>query len=596
MSLLSQALVFLAAAALIVPLSKYLGLGAVLGYLFAGVLIGPQGLGLFEEVERVLHFSEFGVVLLMFVIGLELQPRRLWVMRRSVFGLGLLQVGVTTVLVAALAWALGLGPAAALVVGIALSLSSTAFALQTLAERGELASRHGRAAFSILLLQDLAVIPALALLPLLAPGGMPSAEGLWLPAAKAMAVVLAVIVGGHFLLRKLLRLVAAAGVHEIFTATGLLIVVATALLMEQVGMSMALGAFLAGVLLADSEYRHQLEADIEPLKSLLLGLFFMAVGMSVNLRLVAAQLPLTLGLVLGLVLVKGLVLYGLGRLDGLSLPQARRLAASVSQGGEFAFVILTTALARGTLPQELADLLVAVVSLSMALTPLLFMVVDRLDARAVSAKHAAPVYEKPPRDRRVIIAGFGRVGQIVARILRAKKIPFTALDISQEQVDFVKKYGNEVYYGDASRLELLRAAGAGEADAFILAIDAPEASLRTAQVVRRHFPQLKIYARARNRNHAYQLMDLGIQVVWRETFYSSLDLSRALLRGLGFPGNESDETVERFRQYDEALLYAHRSLHDDEARLMALARASAKELEELFEQDAVRMEKQGQPR
>ncbi len=591
MTLLHQAVIFLAAAALIVPLSKRLGLGAVLGYLFAGVLIGPQCLGLFRDVDGILHFAEIGVVLLMFIIGLELHPRRLWVMRRSVFGLGLLQVVVSAALIAGLALVLGLEPATAAVVGVALSLSSTAFALQTLAERGELASRHGRAAFSILLLQDLAVIPALALLPLLAPGGMPASDGMGLAAAKAVAVVVAVIVGGRYLLRQVLRLVAATGVDEIFTATGLLIVVATALLMEQVGMSMALGAFLAGVLLADSEYRHQLEADVEPLKSLLLGLFFMAVGMSVNLQLVATQWPQTLGLVLGLVLVKALVLYGLGRWQGgLNRAQARRLAVSVSQGGEFAFVIFTAAVDGGSLPDDLADLLVAVVSLSMALTPILLLVADRLDAREATQGQVAPSYEAPPPDRRVIIAGFGRVGQIVARILRAKKILFTALEISPEQVDFVKRYGNEVYYGDASRLELLRAAGTAHATAFVLAIDEPEASLRTAEVVRRHFPQIKVYARARNRKHAYQLMDLGVEVVWRETFHSSLEMSRALLRGLGFAGGESDRAVERFRQFDEERLYAHRNLHDDEARMVSLAREAAQELEELFAQDAAQGE------
>jgi monovalent cation:proton antiporter-2 (CPA2) family protein len=586
MSLLSQALVFLAAAALIVPLAKSFGLGAVLGYLFAGVLIGPQVLGLFDQVEGVLHFAEFGVVLLMFIIGLELQPRRLWVMRRSVFGLGLLQVLASTALLAGIAVLIGLDPATALVIGIGLSLSSTALALQTLAERGELASRHGRAAFSVLLLQDLAVIPALALIPLLTPGGMENTGNMWLQAGEALAVVTGVIVGGHFLLRQIIRGVAAVQIREIFTATALLIVVATALLMEHVGMSMALGAFLAGVLLADSEYRHQLEADIEPLKSLLLGLFFMAVGMSVNLHLVVAQLPLTVALVLGLVLVKALVLFVLGRVHGLDKAQARRLAVSVSQGGEFAFVIFTAAVTRGILSDELADLLVAVVSLSMALTPLLLVVVDRLDERSALASASARRYEEPPPDRRVIIAGFGRMGQIVARILRAKKIAFTALEISPEQVDFVKKYGNEVYYGDASQLDLLRAAGTAEADAFILAIDQPAASLRTAEVVRRNFPNLKIFARARNRKHAYQLMDLGIEVVWRETFHTSLELSRSLLRALGIPGDDSDKAVERFRQFDEARLYAHRELHGDEAKMMALARASAKELEELFEQDA----------
>lgn len=585
--MLAEAAIFLAAAVIAVPLSRRFGLGAVLGYLAAGAVLGPGGLSLVFNVADILHFAEFGVVLLLFIIGLELQPSRLWTMRKAVFGLGAAQVAITGVALAAVAFALGVEPVSAGVVGLTLALSSTAFALQTLAEKGQLTTRHGRAAFSILLFQDLVAIPLIAFVPLLAPGAADQVDSSkLLDVAKVIAVLIAVSVGGRLLLRYAFRVVAWTQIREVFTAMGLLVVIATSLLMQSLGLSMALGAFLAGVLLADSEYRHALEADIEPFKSLLLGLFFMSVGMSLNLGMLVERPALIAALVIGLVGLKLAILYLLALMNGLGPASARALAISISQGGEFAFVIFAVAVGTAVVERPVADLLTAVVTLSMAVTPLLFAV-EAVVARRWLTPRSARSFDKPKaEEKQVIIAGFGRFGQIVARILRAKKIAFTALEISPDQVDFVRGFGNEVFYGDASRLDLLRAARADEAVALVLAIDDPDASVRTAQTVRANFPALPIYARARNRNHAYRLMDLGIEIVWRETFLSSTDMARAVLKGVGLPDREADKAIATFRRHDERRLYAHHGLHNDERRMQDLAKAATKELEELFEADA----------
>ena len=585
MSLLAQSVIFLGAAVVTVPIAKRNGLGSVLGYLAAGAAIGPWALGLISDVESILHFAEFGVVLLLFVIGLELRPARLWLMRRAVFGLGGVQVAATALVFGGAGALLGLSWKEALVAGLALALSSTAFALQNLAEKNQLTTRHGRAAFAVLLFQDMAVIPILALVPLLAAeGGAATGVGVALSVLKVLAVLAGVVVGGHFLLHQAFRLVARSRVREVFTALALFTVVGMGLLMEAVGLSMALGAFLAGVLLAESEFRHALEADIEPFKGLLLGLFFIAVGMSINFGLVAER-PLALaGLVIGLLLIKFAVLLVLGRASGLATASALKLAAVVSQGGEFAFVILGVAIGNRIMGRELAELLFLVVIVSMVLTPVVSLAVERLTGRRNGAAEAA--YDMPADDEnQVIIAGFGRFGQIVARILRAKGIGFTALEASPEQVDFVKKYGNKVYYGDAARLDLLRAAKADQATVLVLAIDDVEASLRTAETVRNHFPNLTVYARARNRRHAYQLMDLGIDVIQRETFLSSLEIAREVLKGLGLPDYDAERTVETFRQVDERRLYDSYGMHDDEEKMIYLAKQAAEELEEMFAQD-----------
>jgi monovalent cation:proton antiporter-2 (CPA2) family protein len=583
MSLTAQIAIFLAATVIAVPLFRRFKLSAVLGYLAAGVVIGPWCLGLFDDVESILHFAEFGVVLLLFVIGLELQPSRLWVMRHTVFGSGAAQVVVTTAVLAVVARVLGQPWPAALVIAFALSLSSTALILQVLAERGELTARHGRSAFAILLFQDLAIMPALVILPLLAGAGDARFEwrSLALPVLAAAAVVLA----GRYALRPALRIIAATRAQEAFTAAALLVVVGTALLFQSVGLSMALGAFIAGVLLADSEYRHELEADIEPFKGLLLGLFFIAVGMSANLG-VLLESPLTvLALTLGYLLFKFAAIFVAARLTRHDTATAWRLGVALAGGGEFAFVLFALAAGNGLLSRPTADLLVIVVTLSLVAAPLLIAAADALAGRLRPAAAAPEFDDIVSEEPRVLIAGFGRFGQIVARVLRARRIRFTALEVSQTQVDFVRRFGNKLYYGDASRLEMLRAAGAEHAELLVLAIDDVEASVRTAEMARRHFPALRILARARNRQHAFRLLDAGVTQIWRETFASSLEVAEAALVALGTSREASAEQVRRFREHDEATLAVQASVQDDETKLIATARASAQQLESLFEAD-----------
>lgn len=582
---LIQVAVFLAAAAIAAPLGRASRMGAVLGYLAAGVIIGPYVLGPFyalNDVGEVLHFGEFGVVLLLFVIGLELRPVRLWGMRSSIFGLGTAQLVATSFALAAAAMLLGLSANQALFVGLALSLSSTAFALQILEEKGELSTRHGRLAFSVLLFQDLAAIPLIALVPLFALGaGEPTMD--LKAAAFAILTIVGVVVAGRFLLSPLYRLVASTGVREAMTASALLTVVGVTLVMEAAGLSAALGAFIAGALLADSEYRHQIEADIAPFEGLLLAVFFIAVGMSIDLGVLKSA-PLQLfAVVVGLVALKAGILFLLGRRWGLGPTAARRLGLVLSQGGEFAFVLFAAGAVEGVIDRPLANLLTLAVTLSMASTPPLLLLDDALNRRR---KPAPPEYDVPPDgDHHVIIAGFGRFGQIVARILRARHIPFTALDSSVAQVDFVRRFGAQIYYGDAGRLDILRAAGADKARAFVLAIDNVDASLRVAEIVRENFPDLPIYARARDRTHVHKLMDLGVKVIERETFLSALELTRRLLRGLGLREAEVKRLTETFKKQDERRLFEDYQYYTDLEKVRANALSQAKELEELFAKD-----------
>ena len=581
MTLTAQIALFLAATVVVAPLFRWLRLGAVLGYLAAGVVIGPSMLRLVDDVEAILHFAEFGVVLLLFVIGLELQPSRLWVMRRPVFGTGGMQVVLTTVALAGAAWGLGQPPLQSLVIGFTLSLSSTALILQVLAERNELREHHGRSAFGILLFQDIAVMPALALLPLAAGGSRFD----WRDVALGIAVLLGVSFGGRYLLRPLLRVVAQTRVHEAFTAAALLVVVGTALVFDAAGMSMALGAFIAGVLLADSEYRHELEADIGPFKGLLLGLFFIAIGMSANISLLSEQPLEVAGLVVGFLVLKGTIMWLVARLTAHRGATARKLAVTMAGGGEFAFVLFAIATGDSVLDPAVADLLVIVVTLTMIATPLLISLHAVLERRLGGAGPAPKFDEMQYDESRVIIAGFGRFGQIVARVLRARRIRFTALEASQTQADFVRRFGNKLYYGDASRPEILRAAGAERAELLVLAIDDVEASVRTAELARKHFPRLRVLARARNRQHAFRLIDLGVEVVLRETYGSSLEMAEYTLVALGSSREAAANDVRRFRQHDEATLAAQAAMKDDEEKIMATARASAAQLGQLFESD-----------
>ena len=575
----------LAAAVIAVPLFKRLGLGSVLGYLAAGIAIGPWGLRLISQVEDILHFSEFGVVLLLFVIGLELQPSRLWRLRTAVFGLGGAQVLLSALVLGG--WALlryHQTLPAAIVIGFGLSMSSTAFVLQLLGERKELTDRHGRAAFAILLFQDLAVIPFLALLPFLSGQGGQLHDGapFWIGAAKAGAALAFVVFLGRYLLRPVLRVLAATQVPEIFTAASLLTVTGTALGMTAVGLSASLGAFLAGMLLADSEYHYELQADIEPFKGLLLGLFFMAVGMSANIGFIAQDPVSVLEAVAILVGMKVLVLYLVGRVYGLPPRSARALSVALSQGGEFAFVLFALARGADIFSQRTADMLVVSVTLSMIATPPLYALLGRIGKREEESRPYDQI-DAPEND--VIIAGFGPFGQIFGRILRVKKIPFTVLERNWQHVDFVRQFGSTIFYSDAGRVEVLRAAKADKARFFVLAIADVEESLRIVELVRRNFPHLRIFAVARDRAHTMQLMDLGVTDVIRRAFGSSLEMTAQLLLALGESEERVARDIARFRQHDHDTLLRQQAIHRDEQQLIQTAKEAARELEQLFESD-----------
>jgi glutathione-regulated potassium-efflux system ancillary protein KefC len=591
-SLLYGAILYLAAAVVTVPLFKRFGLGSVLGYLVAGVAIGPWGLGLISDVELILHVSEFGVVLLLFLIGLELNPHRLWEMRRPILGLGGAQVVATTIVLMAAGLLSGLDWRTTLVAGMGLALSSTAIALQVMTERNLLPTPGGNAGFSVLLFQDIAVIPMLAVLPLLAPVAAGTAvEGLgsgWLDVLARLGVIGAIAVGGHYLLRPVLRVIAATGLREIFTAFALLLVMGTAALMETVHLSMALGAFLAGVLLADSEYRHALESDIEPFKGLLLGLFFIAVGMSIDFGLLLDSPFLVLALVIGLVTVKGLILYALATIYPLPGPQRGFFALVLSQGGEFAFVLFGAALGLHCLSAELCGLLIGVVALSMMTTPVLLGAYEVL----VQPRLGAPT-QRPPmeaiesRDHPVIVAGFGRVGQIVARLLNANGIETTILDHDPEHIETIRRFGFKVFYGDAARLDLLRAAGAERARLVVLAIDDRAQALKIVDLVQEHFPNLSILARAWDVAHLLQLEDKGLTQVERESFEGALRLGERALHRVGLGAWAAKQAANRFRAHDQALLADLLAHFQEDIEVRAAISASARErLREEMEADA----------
>jgi monovalent cation:proton antiporter-2 (CPA2) family protein len=585
MSLLTESLVYLLAAVIAVPLSRRFGLGAVLGYLAAGIIIGPFGFAFIADVDHIMHFAELGVVLLLFVVGLELKPARLWVMRRMVFGLGTSQVVVSALAIAVVAWLFGFEANSAMILGLVLALSSTAFVLQMLAEKKQLGTTYGRAAFSILLFQDLAAIPLIALLPLLgANAALGSGVG-FTQIALLIGTFVAMIVGGRLLLRPVLRIAAQSGIPEIFTATALLVVIGSALLVEAAGMSMVLGAFIAGMLLADSEYRHQLEADIAPFKGLLLGLFFIAVGMSVNVGLLLENPGRIFAMVALLMATKALVLYPLARRFGMcGSGAAVKLAAVLSQGGEFAFVLFAIAASSRALPLAMIDEMILVVAVSMIMTPLIYWLAEWSTQRG--EEPASTDYDTPEDDGHdVIIAGNGRVGQVVARLLAATGKPFTALERDTAQVDLLRRYGATVYFGDASRLDLLRAAGAERAKVFVLAISNLDESMHIAEVVTQNFPHLTIVARARNRRHAHKLMDLGVELIFRETLQSSLSMSEAVLTTLGRSREEARRMAQAFCEHDSQLLRQQHAIHNSEDDLIQSAKDTSEELERLLRDD-----------
>ncbi|WP_040263339.1 monovalent cation:proton antiporter-2 (CPA2) family protein [Pseudomonas massiliensis] len=590
-NLLSAAVVFLLAAVLAVPLARRLQLGAVLGYLLAGVAIGPAVLGVVGNSQSLNHLSELGVVLLLFIIGLELSPKRLWVMRRAVFGVGLAQVVITGCVIGAVAMMAFDQPLnSAIILGLGLALSSTAFGLQSLAERHELQTPHGRLAFAILLFQDIAAIPLIALVPLLAGGGDQHATPSLNHALQVLGSIAVVVIGGRYLLRPVFRVVARTGLQEVSTATALLVVIGTAWLMDLAGVSMALGAFLAGLLLADSEYRHELEAQIEPFKGLLLGLFFITVGMGANLGLLLAEPTTVVGLTLLLLSLKLPLLALLGRFGGgLSTVSGLRLGLVLATGGEFAFVVFKLGRDNGLFDTRLHDLLVLAITLSMAVTPLLLLAAGRLLQRTEPPRPVPDAYRNIDTEGpRVVIAGMGRMGQIVARILRAQGIPFVALDTSVESIELSRSLSElPVYYGDPLRAEILRAAKVDQAEYFVIATNDPETNIKTAELVNRLYPHLKIIARARNRQHVHKLTDLGADAV-RETFYSSLEMSRRTLVGLGLSQAQAESRISRFQAHDQAVLRSQHRVYDDTAKIIQSNQEARAELARLFAADAER--------
>ena len=576
--------ILLATAVLMVSLSRRLGFGSVLGYLIGGALIGPSGLRLITDVDAIAGVSELGIVMLLFLIGLEVRPQRLWVMRRAVFGLGTAQVVVTAAVLAATAHGFGATWAAATVLGAGLALSSTAIVLPMLAERNLLGQRSGRDTFSVLLFQDLAFIPIVAAVPLLAGGSHPDRLP-WLEVAEAVAAIAVILIGGRFLIRPAFRVIGGARTPEIFNALALLVVAGTASLAHAAGLSTSLGAFLGGVLLSESEYRHEVQADVEPFEGLLLGFFFLSVGMSANLPLALHEPWFFAAVVPGLMIAKAAVAFPLGRLARQSNRAAIRFALALPQGSEFSFVLFSAAVAAGALTQAASDRATLAIALSMAVTPLLFAASERLLIPRLEA-HPQPAYDAIRDDGApVIICGFGRVGQIVGRVLRMRGIAFTALEQSSEQVEVVRRFGSQVYYGNPARPDLLRAAGAERARLLVVALDDPEETLRVVEVVRRNFPKLKLLVRARNRRHAHLLMDRGVTRLVRETFGSSLRMGEMALEDLGIAPEEAERAVRLFRDYDERNLIESHAYYDDERQLIQSAKQAADELTELFEAD-----------
>lgn len=580
--LLQSGAVFLAAAVLTVPLAQRAGLGSVIGYLLAGVAIGPWGLGLINDVDAILHFAEFGVVLLLFLIGLELNPKKLWQMRIPILGLGGAQVIVTTSMLASIISLCGVDWRTSLVIGVGLAMSSTAIALRLLEEHDLSHSETGQTAFSVLLFQDIAVIPVLALMPLLAGNSaMTWLDGIWM-----LAGIVGLMVGGHYLLNPIFRYIILSGVRELFTISALLLVIGIALMMEYLGLSMALGAFIAGVLLAESEFRHELEIAVEPFKGLLLGLFFIAVGMSVDLGLLVIEPWFILGSVVALVVLKGLILYILARIVGTGAKARSNMAAILSQGGEFAFVIFTAARSNQLLTGDQVSLMLVIVSLSMVTTPLLLAGQRRWFARELNQYKednlTSDVEDKEPR---VIIAGFGRFGQIVGRLMFANKIDVTVLESDASQIRLLRKFGYQVFYGDAANLELLRAAGAEKAEAIVICTDAPDEVMKIVELCQQHFPQLKILARARSRVEAYQLINHEVAGYSRETFLGALDLGRQTLVALGMHPYKAKRAEAHFRRLDTAMLTQLLPYHMEDKKLTLRAKEARQELEEIFGQE-----------
>lgn len=604
-SILFSIFIFLAAASFLVPLSKLTGLGSVIGYLLAGILIGPSVTGLITHPETILHFSEFGVVMMLFLIGLELQPHELWKMRAKLTGLGGLQVGLTLIVIALVLSVLGYALSTAIVIGMALSLSSTAVALQIMQDRHILNTTTGQSGFSVLLFQDVIVIAMIAALPVLAslsgaeishidPNSTAHGssthgedthgpEGLW----RAVAIIGAfagMILAGRFVLRPVFRLIARSGVRETFTAIALLLVIGAALLMGWLGLSAALGAFIAGVVLADSEYRHQLERDIEPFKALLLGLFFMSVGMSLDFDVIADQPGLIAAGVIGLILIKFLVLFAVGKAFSLATSANLLFATVLCQAGEFGFVLFQFARTEGLMEPSLISQCSAVIALSMALTPILLIAHDKL----ISPRFATPKAEgEPPTNQkhRVLVLGFGRVGQVVSRLLHTQGIETTLLDHDGDHIEFVKQFGNQVFYGDASDVELLRSAGAADAELIVIAIDDEDKATEVARHIKEYFAGVKTIARARNRNHMFDLMALDVEFIERETVRGALSMGRNALEMIGYTAERARQLSDDFLAYDVQLIEETREHRHDRATLIEKTKTARDFIEQTLSAD-----------
>jgi len=607
-SLLLAVFIFVSTAIILVPLAKVTGLGSVLGYLAAGVLIGPYALGLVSDPETILHFAEFGVVLMLFLIGLELQPRELWAMRSRLVGLGGSQVALTALAIGVATWLAGIPWQSAVVVGLALGLSSTAIVLQIMNERGIMRTETGRSGFAVLLLQDIAVIPIITLIPFLAlPELSPeasqaaaeaAAEGSapenpldtnepgWMLALRFIAVFGGMYLAGRFVLQPVMRFIAGTGIREIFTAFALFLVVGAALLMEWLSLSHALGAFIAGVILASSEYRHELESDLNPFKGLLLGLFFISVGMSIEFAVLASEPFVIAAIVIGLVAIKLAILYVLATVFSMSLSNRVLFAILLAQGGEFAFVLFQFALSAGAMEPDLADRLNVAVALTMALTPLLILAFDKLiEPRLIGRGEDPGIPDMGDTADNVMVLGYGRFGQVIARLLHAQGYETTLIDHDPGQIEFMRRFGFKVFYGDVGRLDLLEAAGAAEAKAIIVAINDIEKSKLIVELVKRHFPRTKLYVRAIGRAHAFDLIEMDVDGFERDLFHSSINLGVKVLTGLGYPAHRAWRIAKAFVRHDEkTMIESQKYRHDDEA-FMSFVRESQAMLDKVMQAD-----------
>jgi len=584
MSLLLQITLFLGAALILVPLGKKLGIATVLGYLFTGILLGPSVFNIANDPQEIMHLAEFGVILLMFLIGLELRPQRLWEMRQSIFVMGTLQVVVTgIVLMGTVFLLLKQSLSASFVIGFALALSSTAFVLQLLAEKQQLNTTYGQQSFSILLFQDIAAIPLLAVIPLLA-GNQSTHHGIAYFAA-IIATFTGLFLFSRYVMRPFFRFVAKSGATELITAVGLFIVLGVVLLMDTLGISTTLGAFLTGVLLADSEFRHELEASIAPFKGLLLGLFFMTVGMTTHLSFIVAMPFLVIGGAVGLILIKMLTMTAIARYKKMSWSNSLMVATCLAQGGEFAFVVLNVARSEKVLTDAISEPITLIVTLSMVFTPIVFWIVNTWILPLLN-QGIEPQYDDIPDEHpALIVAGFGRVGQIIARLAHIRHFKFIAIDNSLKRIDFVRRYGGTLYYGDVTQPELLRSAGIEHAKVFVLAIDDVEDSINVSRHILLNYPSITLLVRARDRYHMHLLRDVGVKHIWRETYLTSLGMGYRALCELGLSKSEAYDSVELFRNYDEELLARQQRIFTDEQKVFESYRDFISELEHLFESD-----------